>query len=354
MEKVDFQDFKLWQKVEKCSLEDRKIGEKTLFKKEAAFALLAGGEGTRLGFSGPKGMFQITLQSKKSLFELFAKKLLRIENQYLSSVFFILMVSSKNEKQTKVFFEKHNFFGLDKKQVLFFVQEDLPYLDLKEKVLKDAKNQILQGPSGNGVFFQGLKKSFILDFLKKQKIKYLQVAPVDNPLCEPLDPVFLGFHVKHQRDVSLIALKKEKGLENTGVLVEQNGKLKIIEYLYLKKKLQTNKENIGKSNKIFKENHNSGYVNSALFLFNVSFIEKHKFDLPTYKILKNIIVEKKGKEEKIPVYKQEKFIFDVLDYADQAGVVLYPKEKCFAPLKSPQDLAEIEKKFLQSEDQIYF
>ncbi len=341
-----------WKSCEEYSLKYQALGEAALSKKEAALVLLAGGEGTRLGYHGPKGMFPITLKTKKSLFELFARKLLRLEKKYGAPIYWGLLLSLKNEKETLSFFEKHNYFGLQKNQILFFTQPNLPYLDENNQPVKDSTGKILSGSNGNGALFESLKSFKVLEKLKKAGVKYLQVAPVDNPIFEPLDPVFLGFHLKHKNDVSLIALKKKERLGHMGALVEENKdqsnnkvkKLKIVEYLYLPKEVDFS------------------YVNSALFLFNLEFIEKHSFaDLPIHKVLKEVIVQPsadskgagKASVKKVKVYKCEKFIFEALDYAQKASAIVYPRKECFAPLKRIEDLSVIQKFFLAKKDEVY-
>lgn len=327
-----------WKDCAEYSLKYQSLGESALLKGEAALILLAGGEGSRLGYSGPKGIFPITLKTKKSLFELFARKLLRLEKKYKAPIYWALMLSLKNEKETLSFFEKYNYFGLQKEQLLFFTQPNLPYLDESGQPIKDSTGRVFSGPNGNGSFFEAIKTSKVLEKLKKKGIKYLQVAPVDNPIFEPLDPVFLGFHLKHQNEVSLIALKKEEGLNQMGALAEEDKKLKIVEYLYLPKE------------------GSFAYVNSALFLFNLEFIEKHSFaDLSVHKVLKEIVLQSTGnqKGQKIKAYKCEKFIFDALSYAQKASAIVYSRKACFAPLKSAKDLPAIEKLFLEKKDEIY-
>ena len=364
-----------WPFCEEYSLKYQSLGEAALAKREAALVTLAGGEGTRLGYDGPKGVFPITLKTKKSLFELFARKLLRLEKKCGAPIYWVLMLSLKNEKETLAFFQKHNYFGLQKSQILFFTQQNLPYLDENDQPIKNSAGKTLSGSNGNGALLEDIKTSKVLEKLKQAGVKYLQVVPVDNPIFNPLDPVFLGFHLEHKNDVSLIALKKEDGLNHMGALAEENKdqtkKLKIIEYLYLPKDITFS------------------YVNSALFLFNLEFIEKHSFaDLPIHKVLKEVVLQKtenidslknsnslknsknqqeqkdqksqknqqgpeNRKEKKLKIYKSEKFIFDALDYAQKASAIVYPRKECFVPLKRVEDLPVIQKIFLEKKDSIY-
>ncbi|MFA5250897.1 MAG: UTP--glucose-1-phosphate uridylyltransferase, partial [Parachlamydiales bacterium] len=179
--------------------------------------------------------------------------------------------------------------------------------------------------------FEAVKTSKTLEWLKKRGARHLQIIPIDNPLAEPFDPVFLGFHLKEQNEVSLLALKKTAGLDKLGGLVLEKNRLRVVEYLHLPGALKCS------------------YFNTGLLIFSLAFLENHTFDLPVYRILKETVFQ--GRKRK--VYKSEQFIFDALEYARKASALACPQGQCFAPLKDRSSLKAIRRFFLQSCDSIY-
>ena len=198
--------------------------------KVAAF-LVAGGQGSRLGFDGPKGKFPIGPVSGKTLFHFHAEKIKASEKKYGTTIPFLIMTSRDNHTDTEIFFKKQNFFGLDPANVHLFPQNMIPSLDLEGKLILSETNRIFMNPDGHGGSLTALRTSGALKKLQELKIETLSYFQVDNPLVKIIDPVFIGFHVMNQADISSKALKKLYPEEKTGIFVQfSNGTLGIVEY----------------------------------------------------------------------------------------------------------------------------
>lgn len=180
-------------------------GLKAVAKGEVAVLLLAGGQGTRLGSTNPKGMFSVDLLSKKTLYQLQAERLIRLKQIALQkfpsdlsngSIPWYIMTSEHTKESTRQFFDKNDYFGLEKDNVILFEQFMLPCLTKDGKVILDEKHKISKAPDGNGGLYKALLKRNILDDMNKRGIKYLHIYCVDNILVRMADPVFIGFCIE--------------------------------------------------------------------------------------------------------------------------------------------------------------
>ena len=323
-----------WTKCSFSNEQDRKVGEEILKKGQVALVMLAGGQGTRFGFGQVKGCFPITPIKKKSLFQLFAEKIIAAQKKYQAVFPLAVMVSALNEEETISFFQKNQFFGLDSSNVYFFKQNLLPFLDEKGKWIFSSKNKIAMGPDGNGDLFYHLSRSGIWKKLRQKNIKYLSIFSVDNPLVNPFEESLIGHHKIHQNEVTLRAIEKEK---NMGLLAENEGKLQIIEYLYFKDKKNLEKDFL--------------FANANHFIVANPFVEKAQEknkDLFYHSVKKRKVFSKK---EKI-IFKSEKFLFENFAFAEKVGAVLYPQKECFSPLKNNDDICCVEKDLLGRDKQI--
>lgn len=343
---TSFEPFRDFEKA--GSAEDEDLGKELIAQGEMGCLIVAGGQGTRLHLQGPKGLYPITNIRKKSLFQLFSEKILAAGKQVHRPLNVALMTSPLNYEMTLTYFEAHDLFGLKNRQLDFFIQNMLPFLDDKGNLFLEEKDTIAQGPDGNGSALHNFWLQGIAAKWKELGIKYLNFVMIDNPLADPFDAELLGFHVRNQNDVSVKCILKRDGDEKVGVLVQQNGKVQVIEYTEMEekeRKKMTSKGTLKHS-----------CANISLFCISLSFIEKlfqQKVKLPlhaAYKTAPNL-TDKNNK-----AWKFEHFIFDILPLADKVQALLYPREKCFAPLKNltGEDSPSTVQAALQSRDkQIY-
>lgn len=323
--------------------EDILVGENVLSTGQVAVCMLAGGMGTRLGFEGPKGCFPITPIKKKSLFQLACEKIKAAQEKYKTTFFLVIMTSPRNHEETLNFFEEQHYFGLQKEQILFFSQSMLPFTDDEGKFFFEDSSHLSMGPSGNGSLYRDIQESGVLSFLEEKKIRYLQVVYVDNPLADPLDASLIGSHVGKQNEVTIAVIDQKEPQELMGgLIVDQNQKLRIVEYGELPETVSLSLFNIG------------------LYCWDLSFIKKVNFSLFLHKTKKETRIWEEGKAHPIKAWKYESFIFEGFDAAKKTkiGAVLKEKKECFSPLKNARgnnsisqvqkDLVNREKEILQS------
>ncbi|SCU97020.1 LAFA_0G09340g1_1 [Lachancea sp. 'fantastica'] len=216
----------------------RDIGLKELADGSVAVILMAGGQGTRLGSSQPKGCYDIGLPSKKSLFQIQAEKLLslqRISNSPRPIPWYI-MTSKPTRNATEQFFRKNNYFGLSEDQITFFNQGTLPAFDLEGKhLLLESPTQLVESPDGNGGLYRAIKDNGILQDLVEKKIKHVHMYCVDNVLVKPADPVFVGFALNREFDVATKSVRKRDASESVGLIASKGGAPCVAEYSEISK-----------------------------------------------------------------------------------------------------------------------
>jgi len=298
--------------------------------KVAAF-LVAGGQGSRLGFDGPKGKFPVGPVSQKTLFHFHAEKIRASEIKYGVKIPFLIMTSRDNHEETVEFFREKHFFGLNPQLVHIFPQNMIPSLDLNGKLILSDKNTIFMNPDGHGGSLSALRTSGALQLMESIGIKTISYFQVDNPLVKIIDPLFIGFHVMEKSDVSSKALMKAYHEEKTGVFVQfDDGKLGIVEYSDMPE------------DKIFAKDENGGILysaaNPAIHLFNIDFIDSltknGSINLPYHVARKKIQAFKNGTQCEIEGLKFEKFVFDALPLANKTVILETMREEEFAPVKN--------------------
>lgn len=320
----------------------KEIGEKVLKNGEVAFLVVAGGQGSRLGFEHPKGMFPIAPITNKSLFQIHCEKVLSFSKYYNFSPIFLIMTSETNHDETVDFFEKNKYFNLPSKSLIFFKQGMLPAIDFEGELILESDDSLFFAPDGHGGTLFALKKNNILKFLKEKNINIISYFQVDNPLVYIADPIFLGAHIDGNYEVSSKVLKKRDWQEKVGVPAYLNGKPSIVEYSDLPDDLAKLKDE--KGNLIY------GFGSIAIHLFNVDFIEKitsNDLFLP-YHIAKKKIPffdtenYKKVNPDNNNGIKFEQFIFDSIPMAKNALFFETDRDLEFKPLKNKEGEDSIE------------
>lgn len=316
------------------------IGLEAIAKGKCAVVTLAGGQGTRLGTTSPKGCFSIGLPSGKSLFQMMAERILRV--QALSEgrnccIPWLVMLSEATQRETVEFFQRHSFFGLEEGQIKFFVQGNLPCLSGEEgSFLMASANEIATSPNGNGGIYLALKDSGLLSELKAAGVAYFQVLAVDNILARVADPVFFGYCIQNGLQLGCKSVEKRSAGESVGVFCLKSNKFSVAEYSEIGSELACQLDSESGSLAFSQSN----IVNHV---FEVGFLEKICENalqaLVAHKAHKKISFFdlKQGcviKPESPNGFKQEYFIFDPFYLADKFGVLQVEREEEFSPLKN--------------------
>jgi UDP-N-acetylglucosamine/UDP-N-acetylgalactosamine diphosphorylase len=299
---------------------DISMGQQLIADGKVGALLIAGGQGSRLGFNGPKGTFPISVVNGKYLFQLFAEKVKAASLRYGRPLFLAIMTSPLNHADTLAFFEQHAHFGLDKEQLYFFSQTEMPFLDDQGHLMLH-EGFIAKGPDGNGSSLREFVRSHIWQHWQSAGIAYVNYVLIDNPLADPFDAELVGFHAKHQNDMTIKCVEKAYPQERVGLLIQSKEGTKVVEYSEMDTQERTAIADDGKLK------HRC--ANISLFCFNMSFIQKAAtLPLPWHLAYKPIAVGAP------PAWKFETFIFDIMTATHKVKALLYPRAQCFAPLKN--------------------
>ena len=219
--------------IEARRAEFEAAGVKALREGKVAALLLAGGQGTRLGFSGPKGSFDFGLTRPFYIFE--AQFGTMLKNAKKAGTYFpvFLMTSDKNDAATRAFLKEHDFFGYPAEKVFFFVQDMAPCCDLNGKLLLEAKDSLSLSPNGNGGWYRSLVKCGYGDLADKMGIEWFNVFAVDNVLQQICDPVFIGATVLSGKGCGAKVVSKNHPKERVGALCLKGGMPDVVEYYEL-------------------------------------------------------------------------------------------------------------------------
>lgn len=324
------------------------IGLKAIKEGKLAAVTMAGGQGTRLGHNGPKGTYDIGLDSHKPIFEILCDTLKTAEKKYGVFVTWYIMTSKENNDATVKFFEDHDYFGYPKDKVVFFKQGQLPMIDTKGKVLIGEDGLIKQAADGHGGIFLSMKKNGIIYDMKSRGIEWAFIGGVDNVLVNMVDPVLLGLAIDKKVLAAGKSVVKAGPHEKVGVFCKRNGKPSVVEYSEISEEMAeaTNKN----GGLIYGESH------ILCNLFSVKAIEEiSKNTLPYHSAFKKAkYLDKDGNlitSDKPNAYKFEAFLFDAFESLDDMAILRVKREEEFAPVKnaegvdSPETARKLYKEF---------
>ncbi|CCF60603.1 hypothetical protein KAFR_0K02470 [Kazachstania africana CBS 2517] len=315
------------------------IGLDAIARGQAAVILMAGGQGTRLGSSEPKGCYDIQLPSHKSLFQIQAEKLISLQKLANNVVIpWYIMTSEPTRASTESFFVKHNYFGLLQSQIVFFNQGTLPAFDINgERLLLGSPTKLVESPDGNGGLYCSLRDNGILTDMINKGVKHVYMYCVDNVLSKVCDPVFIGFSIKHSFELATKAVRKRDAHESVGLIASKDNRPCVIEYSEISKELAEAQDANGllklRAGNIVNHYYSIDLLKRELdnWCNNMVYhIAKKK--IPSFDNKKNIYyqpVEPNG-------IKLEQFIFDVFPTISLSkfGCLEVERSEEFAPLKN--------------------
>jgi UDP-N-acetylglucosamine/UDP-N-acetylgalactosamine diphosphorylase len=312
-------------------------GHELLKQGKVGAFLVAGGQGTRLGYDGPKGEFPITPIRNKPLFQVFAEQLLAYSRDSGRPIPWYIMTSAVNDAATRAFFEQHRYFKYNPANIFFFQQGMMPAFDMASgQMLLAEKDSLALSPDGHGGSLRALDKSGALADMKKRGVEHLSYFQVDNPLVHAIDPLFLGLHDLTGSEMSSKTIPKAHPLEKVGNFVMGDGVLQVIEYSDLPESLARQLGADGRP--LF----NAGSI--AIHALRVSFIDRlnhgGQLKLPWHRAEKKVpYVDDKGnvvKPDKPNAIKLEQFVFDAIPLAKNAIVYETRREEEFSPVKNAE------------------
>lgn len=314
----------------------KRTGEDALRSGRVAAFTVAGGQGTRLGYPGPKGTFPVTPVQGKTLFAVFAEKLLAAKARYACEIPWYIMTSRQNNEATRAAFEESNYFGLSPDSVKFFSQGRMPAVDFEGHILLDEQDALAMSPDGHGGSFRALARSGAIEDMRRRGVDTLSYFQVDNPLVQVIDPAFIGFHLDAGSEMSSKMIPKAYPDERVGVFCERDGHLCVIEYSDLPESMQTELD----------ENRRLRFIagSIAIHILSVGFAArmgegKGGSALPFHKAIKKVkTIDADGSrlDPAVPNgVKFEMFVFDALPMAENPVVVETLREDDFSPVKNP-------------------
>ena len=320
------------------------IGSKVIKKGEYAVITMAGGQGTRLGHSGPKGTYKLGNPINKSIFEILTDTMKGYCKKYNINIQWYIMTSAENNEATVKFFEENNYFNYGKENLNFFIQGQLPMIDEQGKILLNEEGRIKKAADGHGGIFNCIIKQGILQDMKNKGIKWIFISGVDNILVKPVDDLLLGVTIDKKVLGASKSLIKSYPEEKVGVFCKKNSKPTVIEYTEISKEMAEERADNGELK----------YAESHILsnLFNIDVIEQMSKNEFKYHVAhkKANYMNSNGEivvPDKPNAYKFESFLFDAFERLDDIAILRVKRENEFAPIKnatgidSPETASEL-------------
>ncbi|KAG0005581.1 UDP-N-acetylglucosamine pyrophosphorylase [Entomortierella chlamydospora] len=324
-------------------LEWQTIGLNQISQNKVAVVLLAGGQGTRLGSSAPKGCYDIGLPSNKTLFQIQAERILKLQNLAQQQpgavpnvvIPWYVMTSGPTRPATVAYFKENNYFGLESSNIVFFEQGTLPCLTFDGKIMMESKSRIAVAPDGNGGVYAALRGTGVLANMAERKIEYLHAYCVDNCLVRVADPVFFGYCVQKNADCGAKVVRKLSPDEPVGVICLRNSAFNVVEYSEIDEEVahainpKNGQLSFGAGN----------IVNHFYTLDFLNKVESFEGDLEYHIARKKIkTVDMQTGDviapKQVNGMKLEMFVFDVFPFTERMAVLEVDRPEEFSPLKN--------------------
>lgn len=305
-------------------------GKEMLAAGKVGLYLVAGGQGSRLGFDGPKGCLPVGVLSGKTLFQLHGEKIAALSSTHGVRIPWYIMTSVANNAATRSFFEKHSYFGLRPEDVLFLPQRMLPALDDRGKLILASKGEVFMSPNGHGGAFEAFGTGGGLEDAERRGIEHLFYFQVDNPLVRLADPLFLGGHALSSSEMSLKVLRKTDPGEKVGVVAMEGQRCQMVEYSDLSEEEAKRRGADGELA------YWAGSI--AIHAFSLPFFRRvaaGEIRLPYHVGRKTVAaVDESGQPTRIEARKYETFVFDSLPFAQKFLNVEVCRAEEFGPVKN--------------------
>lgn len=300
--------------------------------------LLAGGQGTRLGYDKPKGCFNIGKNRDLFIFELLIEHTMDVVKMTDTWIPFYIMTSDINYQDTVSFFEEHNYFGYNKDYIHFFVQEMNPATDFDGKILMNSTSSLALSPNGNGGWFSSMNKAGLLEGIFNSNIEWINVFSVDNVLQRIADPTFLGATIQSGKMSASKVVRKAAPSEKVGVMCNENGKPHIIEYYEMSEEMKNQTTNSGMLA--------YGFGVTLNYLFPIHRLQETLNNTMPLHVVKKAVPYISETGELISPgepngYKFETLALDLIHEMDDCLVFEVDREKEFAPVKNKEGVDSI-------------
>jgi len=317
------------------------LGKRLIMESKVAALVVAGGQGTRLGFDGPKGDFHISPVKNKTLFQIFAESIAAVSKKYQAVCPWYIMTSALNHAETLEIFRSNDYYGLRESDVFIFQQGTLPNFSFDGKILLAEKDRISCSPDGHGGSLKALYQSGALADMKRRGVEFISYYQVDNPLINIFDPLFIGLHALDEAEMSSKAVVKTDPHEKVGIFCLVDGRVTVIEYSDLPDELAEKRNADGSLT------FQLGSI--AIHFINRSFVEKlnaKAFPLPLHRAVKKIpYINQQGnpvEPEQPNGIKLETFVFDALPLASKSIILQTIRSEEFAPTKNATGVDSVE------------
>lgn len=296
---------------------------------KVAAVLLAGGQGSRLGYDGPKGTYDMGETRSVSIFELQMNEVLSVAERAGRYFHLFIMTGAQNNDVTVRFFEDKNYFGYPREYVHFYVQDVAPTCGLDGKVFLDEKHRVSLASNGNGGWYSSLVNGGLKSVIEKERIEWLNVYSVDNVLQKMCDPAFIGATLLKGCGCGAKVVSKTCPEEKVGVLCNEDGKPTVLEYFEIPEALKTATVDGGL---IYR------YGVTLNYLFNVEKLDGTLSGKLPYHLAEKAIAHVENGERITPQspcgYKFETLVVDMVKMMGSCLAYEVEREKEFAPVKN--------------------